>query len=315
MKHSLMMMCGALVALLGISAPAKSWADCLIGSQEGMAGSIQDQRTIRFDVASVHQHESNGGFGPHTVKLGFEGDSYGATNVTLKMVISSAYGIDEGEIFGGPSWVDGDEYDIEARFDVRLLQTATLEESRNIKRKMLRNFLAERFNLTVECEKKVLPVYALVVAGGEPKFRAATAGNTYSEGILNASGVPMGPHFVNFKFMVGHVEIESQGAPISSFILRLAQNAKELQLDRKVVDHTGLKGSYDFKLKCEVPWDGGRYPQMSNHADFEKPDNTPDGSDSSLFEAIQRQLGLKLVSTKEPVSVLYIQSIDRPAAN
>jgi uncharacterized protein (TIGR03435 family) len=125
----------------------------------------------------------------------------------------------------------------------------------------------------------------------------------------------VGANFVTYKFGVGHVEIEAQGAQISSFIARLAQKAQPLQLDRKVVDHTGLKDFYDFKLKCEVPWDGGRCPETGNLADIRKPDTTSDGSDSSLFDAIQKQLGLKLVRTKEPVDVLHIQSIERPTAN
>ncbi len=67
---------------------------------------------------------------------------------------------------------------------------------------------------------------------------------------------------------------------------------------RIVVDKTGLTGRYDFNLQ----W---------------APEDAPltEGSAPSLFTAIQEQLGLKLESAKEPVSVLVIDGIDQPSAN
>lgn len=67
---------------------------------------------------------------------------------------------------------------------------------------------------------------------------------------------------------------------------------------RIVVDKTGLTDRYDLKLQ----W---------------SPDDAPatDNSAPSLFTAIQEQLGLKLESAKEPVSVLVIDHIETPTPN
>jgi len=68
----------------------------------------------------------------------------------------------------------------------------------------------------------------------------------------------------------------------------------ERQLQRKVVDATGLKGKYDFKL-----W-------WSPVADSDDSDGGP-----TLFGALQNQLGLKLESKKALVEVLVVDHAER----
>jgi len=66
-------------------------------------------------------------------------------------------------------------------------------------------------------------------------------------------------------------------------------------VNRFVEDRTGLFGVFDFDLV----W---------------TPDETAatDLSGPSIFTALQEQLGLKLESTKGPVEVLVIDSVERP---
>ncbi len=83
----------------------------------------------------------------------------------------------------------------------------------------------------------------------------------------------------------------------------------------RVADKTGLPGRYDFTLEfacgdCVVasPRDGSPIPA----------NGAPAGSDGpTIFEAVERQLGLKLVRSREiPLEVLVIDRADRlPAAN
>ena len=74
------------------------------------------------------------------------------------------------------------------------------------------------------------------------------------------------------------------------------------QLGRSVQDQTGLKGVFDFKLEWE--------PEVSST----RADGLPTAPDlrggSSLFTAIQEQLGLKLEARKGPVEVLVIDHIE-----
>jgi uncharacterized protein (TIGR03435 family) len=45
------------------------------------------------------------------------------------------------------------------------------------------------------------------------------------------------------------------------------------------------------------------------------PENLPDATGPTIFTAIQEQLGLKLESTKGPVEIINIDSIERPSEN
>ena len=68
-------------------------------------------------------------------------------------------------------------------------------------------------------------------------------------------------------------------------------------VDRKVVDRTGLEGEFDVRLNW--PWN-----------------TSPRTSDGlTLFTALREQLGLKLESTRGPVDVLVIDSVQKPTEN
>ena len=85
---------------------------------------------------------------------------------------------------------------------------------------------------------------------------------------------------------------------------------------RKVVDQTGIEGTFDFSLR----WAFERTPP----ADSAGPGaagalpNTgvpPVTSGPSIFTALQEQLGLKLEATKGPVDYLVIDYIEKPSEN
>jgi uncharacterized protein (TIGR03435 family) len=80
--------------------------------------------------------------------------------------------------------------------------------------------------------------------------------------------------------------------------------------DRTIVDRTGLVGSYDFSLE----WTPDTHPVV-------RPEDIPPGlpippapsvEGSSLFTALQEQLGLKLEPARGPVDVLVIEHVERP---
>ena len=65
------------------------------------------------------------------------------------------------------------------------------------------------------------------------------------------------------------------------------------QAGRPVIDDTGMKGEYDFR----VEW---------------APDEKPGSSRPSIFAALQEQLGLKLEAERGPVEVVVIDHVERP---
>jgi uncharacterized protein (TIGR03435 family) len=72
------------------------------------------------------------------------------------------------------------------------------------------------------------------------------------------------------------------------------------QVDRPVVDQTGLKGRYDFQLL----W-------TRDEAATAAGTDAPPG----LFTAIQEQIGLKLEPVRAPADVLVIDRLEKPGAN
>jgi uncharacterized protein (TIGR03435 family) len=71
-------------------------------------------------------------------------------------------------------------------------------------------------------------------------------------------------------------------------------------MEGNVVDDTGIKGVFDFKLR----WT----PDLT-------PDAAADPLGPSIFAALREQCGLKVESRKGPVRVLVIDKIERPSEN
>ena len=80
---------------------------------------------------------------------------------------------------------------------------------------------------------------------------------------------------------------------------------------RKVVDKTGLDGTYDFRLH----WTGESLVAVAGApTDDGKGTATIDTSSGpSIFTALHDQLGLKLVSKKGLVDTLIIDSVEKPS--
>jgi uncharacterized protein (TIGR03435 family) len=78
-----------------------------------------------------------------------------------------------------------------------------------------------------------------------------------------------------------------------------------------VIDRTGLKGNFDFKLEW-TPDPGQPAALLGNGPDAPPP---PDPNGPSVFTAVQEQLGLRLESQKGPVEMLVIDKVEKPSEN
>ena len=143
---------------------------------------------------------------------------------------------------------------------------------------MLQRLLADRFHLSFHRETREMPVYALVVAKGGPKFKeSAPDAVTQARGKVTAT--------VLSSFTKSRMDD----------VVRVLSSAT----DRPVLDRTGLAGFYDLTL--EFARDPAAAIAESNTA--------------SIFTAVQEQLGLKLEPNKGPIDVLVINGVERPSAN
>jgi uncharacterized protein (TIGR03435 family) len=78
-------------------------------------------------------------------------------------------------------------------------------------------------------------------------------------------------------------------------------------LDRPVIDKTGIAGTFDFQLQFAIDDTTRNFPG----ARAATPSDDPG---PSIFTAIQ-SLGLKLESAKGPVEFLVIDHVEKPSGN
>jgi uncharacterized protein (TIGR03435 family) len=182
-------------------------------------------QTSAFEVASV-KLTSHGrtpdGWSRSSIDVAGPGRLV-AINASMEECIRWAWNVREYQI-SGPVWLNADEasYDIEAK--------GSPETSRAQMRAMLQTLLAERFQLALHHEERMLPVYELVVAknGPKPALKTATGDDEHS----------------GTRSIGGHVT--ATNIPMREFANQIARWTK-----RPVYDKSGLAGKFDFKLDYE----------------------------------------------------------------
>jgi uncharacterized protein (TIGR03435 family) len=237
---------------------------------------------------------------------------------TLRDLIMDAYGVKRPQISGAPNWLDSERFDIVAKVP----EAATKEQVRV----MLQNLLAERFKLTVHRETKELPVYALVVGAKGPKLKESTADTQPASDSQPAAppslrgmkiapdGCPETPpaaagRAANFMVMTPNGEcLISKGETMEGLAAQLSNG-----FDRPVIDQTGLKGKYDFRLRYDPSsLSGGRGgPKDALDAALAAGDSPGGDSPPGIFSALQEQLGLKLEARKGTVDLLAIDHVQK----
>jgi uncharacterized protein (TIGR03435 family) len=274
---------------LHLGAAAAIFAAMILG---GLLAQISHGQTalVQFDVVSVKMHNPENGDSrmqllPEGVRL---------SNLPLQDLIVQAYGLVlSDQIAGLPNWANSQRFDIEAKVasaDVAAFKKLTLDQVRS----MGRPILTDRFKFASHEEKKVLPLYALVVAKGGSKLQLSTMS---SDDPNARTGVGEMRHASNSNG-VSMNELTARGVTME----RLASVLSQQGLGRVVLDNTGLTDRYDFKLT---------WAPDSVAAD----PNPTDTSGPSIFTAVSEQLGLKLESQKGPVPVLVVDHIEAPSPN
>ena len=185
---------------------------CLLGAPSLFA---QDKPPVlAFDVASIKPCDETAQVG---TMMQEKAGSLFYRRINLMAVIRRAYNVDAPQI-SGPSWIDTDCYDIEARYPADT-PVPRLQQ-------MLQNLLAERFLFKVHHEKRELPAFNLVVAKRGLKMHPSEGGQLGYGPSRSAAG----------RRLAGKITL-----PV------LAMNLSGI-LSRPVMDQTGLAGLYDLDL-------------------------------------------------------------------
>jgi uncharacterized protein (TIGR03435 family) len=184
-------------------------------------------------------------------------------------------------------------------------------------RQMLRSLLEDRFHLVGRQEERLVDGYALV--SSKPKLKKADPSNR--PGCREGPGAdgkdprianPMTPRLITCRNMT-----------LARFVAELSKPTAEenpILLDfPPIVDATGLDGRYDMTINFSPPpvilghieWKGGTASAPTVGGQASDPD-----SSISIFEALEKQLGLKLESRKAMGTVLVIDHVDeKPTDN
>ncbi len=235
-----------------------------------------------FDVATIKPNNTGA---TSMQQLTLNGRNFQTRASSLQDLITFAYEVQAKQIVGAPEWISSDRYDIAAVPDVEGAPNPAQV------RTMIRKLLAERFQLKFHDDKRELSAFVLSVGkGGEKLTPTQMSGPLPGIGIQPATG--------GLSLMIRNGTIRD----FTGFL-------QTLVLDRPVVDHTDLKGKFDFKVTF-LPDD----TQFNGHSPTGK---LADGVEPapSLTEALQQQLGLKLSAEKTSVAVMAIDHVEKPSAN
>jgi uncharacterized protein (TIGR03435 family) len=201
---------------------------------------------------------------------------------------------------GGPSWIDSELFDIDAR--------ATGEPSYDQIRLMVRRLLAERFNLKVHQETRPVDVYALVRLrpdgrlgpGLRPPVRCRSGDGEHGVSADRASQPgELPPCGIRTVTESGLLRMLAADVPFSALLPSL----RAALFDRPVIDRTGLTERFSIQLEVDAT------PGLQTGA----PPVTSVGT--QLFTAIREQLGLAVEPRQEPMDVLVIDNVQMPSPN
>jgi uncharacterized protein (TIGR03435 family) len=259
---------------------------------------INPQTKPSFDVVSIKRSSGARAAGAGIGGSSVRGNRFIMPNGTLRAMLQLAYQHPDGlplladQIVGGPNWIDSDRYEIQA--------TAAGNEETRIPRDqlvlMFQSMLEERFRLKAHIETRELPVYTLLIGKDGSKLKPSADQTPTLPPRQRATGDVRGS--IGGTISATSRTMRATAVPMSQLVNVLIQ-----QTGRLVIDKTNLQGLFDFNLQFSTAGLAGNAPPGTE-------DPNP-----SLFTAVQEQLGLRLESTKGPVEVLMIESVQKPTEN
>jgi uncharacterized protein (TIGR03435 family) len=241
----------------------------------------------KFDLADVHVSTTAPRFAQNFGGVLREG-RYVNRDATMLNLIVAAYGVQEDTIGGGPGWISSDLFDVIAK-----VPDGTTPKTANL---MLQALLAERFGLVIRSGTAPVPRYVLSVGKGGSKLKSASGSGSPGCQQQPQAGGGGGP---NTPASQPNIKVSCHDLTAAAIGENLHQMAGGY-VDHDVIDSTKLEGSWDFDLE----WT----PRGALAAK---------GADGiSVFDAVDKQLGLKLELQNVPMPSLAIQSVNRkPTAN
>ena len=225
---------------------------------------------------------------------------FSMTNGTLRILLGQAFPQSTADMPGLPEWAASERFDVLARG-----VTDGSKPDGERRALMLRQMLADRFQLKTHFEMREQPAYDLVIARSDGRLGPQLARSdfdcaTHSKAVAAARAA--GNPIPSPPTLTGGTPACTQRSTQTRFDGHMTMTSLTRSLrsmtDRIVVDKTGLTGYVIVAL--DVP----QSPELRAQADA-----------PSVFTAVQEQLGLRLVPSRTTIEVLVIDSVERPTEN
>jgi uncharacterized protein (TIGR03435 family) len=217
------------------------------------------------------------------MRLRVVGGRYELRNASLVDLIRTAWNVQADDVVGGPEWLDSRRFDV----SIPVPESSGAEQLRSI----LQTTLADRFHLAVHNATRNVPVFAITVANKALAAKAlATLGS--DEGGCRQTGQA-----------AGAVAFECRGVSPAKLAEGLPRmRATGYLFNYRVIERTGLKGSFDFSVKW-TPRDSVR-PRAAT------------GDTITIFDAFENRLGLKLALSSVSAPAIAVDRVDeQPTPN
>jgi len=233
-----------------------------------------------FEVADIRQNKSND---TQSYERVLPGGEISARNIPMKEFLKFAYNVRDEQLAGGPAWLNSDRFDITGK--------ATPGTPDETLRLMLQNLLEKEFKLAVHREQRPMDVYALVVGKNGPKLQKAT-GSGKPDCRRRVGG---GQDPAAKDMPPGQAELVCTNMTMADLAEALPKYAPGYA-DHAVVDLTNIKGAYDLTLS----WVARGFVDQGG---------------LTMFDAVDKQLGLKMEPRKLPMPVIVIDHVGKLAGD
>jgi len=308
-------------AILAVTLTGAIWTPLCLAQSQGRDWQSVAGGRMAFDVASVRQNTTapasarSSGFplGPGDVYVPNAG-RFRAMNFPLVAYIEFAYKLTEDQdqflLPQLPKWVTADRFDIQA--------SVQGNPTKDQMRLMMQSLLADRFRLAVHYETRQIPVYALLLdipgklgpllqqhADDSPcvttPWVPSPPPTAPAQPLDNRFPGPCGGILDMPPSVTGRVRVGARDVTME--LIARSMPGTEDEVDRPVLDRTGLTGMFDFAVEFTPKLDGRSGTGPNSRTDSTVP---------NFLQALKEQLGLKLEPQMGAMDVFVIDYVEQP---
>jgi uncharacterized protein (TIGR03435 family) len=236
------------------------------------------------------------------------GGSFRAPAISARNLIAAAFGVKSWQVLGGADWIASARFEINAKTSGEVSRETLVAQAPVL----MRALLTDRFRLRAHIERRPFPVFALTVARQDQRLgpqlhRTDVECDAQRRNAVPPPGIPPPPSPTK-RPSCGRTQWDG-GMIAGAITMEELANAltRAVGSEQIVVNRTNMEGRFDVDLT----WSSE--PRRASESNS-LPSAIPAG-DTTVFTAVQEQLGLKLVLRPEPIDAVVVDYIERPSAN